>query len=302
MGFGGSGGFWTLIDLRGVTVMVAVVAGAGLAGSGVVLQAMLRNPLASPWILGLSAGAGFGVTVEVWARESAFGVIDAGVGVGTPGAALAGAGGALGIVYWLSRRRGLLDPVTMILVGVMVSIVCGAGTMFVQQMLPDRGFAAAGRWMMGSIDADTPWWRLGVAGLVVGLGLVVSWWVSRGVDALSVSDDEARSMGVPIGRLRAVLFVVASVMTASAVVLAGPIGFVGLVCPHAARLLVGPMNRVLLPAAALAGASALVGAELLSEVVRTDAGRVPEGVITALIGGPVFIWLLRRRPPGGGVG
>lgn len=289
---------WLLLDLRGVPLAVALVAGAGLGGSGVVLQSMLRNPLASPWVLGLSAGAGLGVTLEIYARGRGMGGLGEGVGVGTPVAALLGAFGALGVVFVLARRRGLLDPVSLLLVGVMVSIVCGAGVMFVQQLMPDRGFVAAGRWMMGSVSADTPWVHVWVAAGAVAVCLVVSWRVSVGIDALSVSDDEARSLGVGVGRLRLLLFVVSGVMTASAVVLAGPIGFVGLVCPHAARLLVGPGNRVLLPAAALAGGAALVGAELVSSVAWTGAGRVPVGVITALVGGPLFIALLRARRGG----
>ncbi len=299
-------GWGILIDLRGVPIAVAAVAGAALAVSGCLLQSMLRNPLASPWILGLSAGAGFGVTLEIYLRTRATGAIDVAPALSTPVAALAGSVGALGVVYWLARRRGTLDPVSLLLIGVMVSIIAGAATMFVQQLMPDAGLATAARWMMGSVTADTPWWQVGVAGGVVAMGFAVSMAVARSVDALALGDDEAASVGVNVGRVRLVLFVLAAVLTTAAVVLAGPIGFVGLVCPHAGRLLVGPTHRGLLPVAALAGAVALVGAEFASSAVRTDAGRIPVGVITALVGGPIFIWMLRRAPVGaagsGGVG
>jgi iron complex transport system permease protein len=208
-----------------------------------------------------------------------------------------GALAALGVVYMLGQRRGFVEPVLLVLVGVMVSVICGAGTMLLSSLMRDGGFAAI-RWSMGSISDDVPRGVLllvgGVTLAAVGLGM----WLGRAMDVASLSEEEARSMGVPIERLRLLLFVASGVLTAGAVLVAGPIGFVGLVCPHAVRLLAGPGHRVLVIGAALAGAALVIGADVAVRAVDLGAGRLPIGVFTALVGGPVFIGMLRRGAGG----
>jgi iron complex transport system permease protein len=281
------------LDLRAARVVSGVLVGSCLAVSGVFLQSLLRNVLASPDILGLASGAGLGVMVAAYLGYLA------GRGLASPdvlglsgaGAAVVGALLALALVYALSARRGVLDPITLVLVGVGVSILASAGTMIVRHLLPDQGEAAA-RMLVGSLR-DAQWWELGVASIPALAGVGLGMASARAMDAASLSEDEARSVGVPIGSLRAGLFVASGVLTAVSVMLAGPVGFVGLVCPHVVRLLHGPGHRVLIPGAALAGAALVVGCDVLVRAVDLGAGHLPLGVLTSLIGAPVLIGMLR---------
>lgn len=287
------------LDLRAVRVFSGAIVGVCLAVAGVFLQSLLRNPLASPDIVGLASGSGFGVMVAAFvgfkmghglaAIESA--------GVSTSGAALAGSLIALALVWALSQRKGLLDPIALVLVGVAISIVASAGTKLVQQLLPDQGMNA-GRYLMGIIREETPirelWWTGAVAAAGLALGVVCG----RAMDASALGDDEARSVGVPVRALRLALFLGSGVLTAASVVLAGPVGFVGLVCPHVVRMLAGPGHRVLVVGAALAGAVMVIGCDTLVRVIDVGTGQLPIGVLTSLIGGPVLIGLLRRERRG----
>ncbi len=295
---GGGGLVWpesgAIFDLRFHRLLTGSAVGAGLAIAGVLLQSLLRNPLAAPDLMGLSAGAGLAVTLWALLTGGAIGV------AGSAAPALVGAMAVLGFVWVLSQRRGLVDPVTMILVGVILSVLLGSATALVRTQLPDQGQSAA-RWMMGAISDDAP------RGAVAGVWLVtlaiggVSLWMGRLFDAASLGEDEARSSGVPIGWVRAVQLIGAGVLTAGTIVLAGPVGFVGLVCPHAARLLLGPGHRVLVVGSALAGIALVVGADALIKAAPGPAGRVPVGVVTSLVGGPVFLaMLLRSRRDGAG--
>lgn len=279
--------------LRGERVASGLAVGMSLAVAGVFLQALLRNPLAEPAVLGLTTGAGLGVALWVYAAYRATGVI---VQYHAPIApALLGSLGALAVVGALGQRRGLIEPVTLILVGVVVSLVCGAGILFVQHLLPDRGVALASRWVMGALSDDVGLrWIALVGALAVG-SVALGFRLGPAMDAASMSEDEARSVGVRLGALRATLFLLAGALTAGSVLLAGPIGFIGLVCPHLARMLGGAAHRPLVVNAALLGGSAIVLADAGVRLIDLGAGRMPIGVLTAIIGGPVFIALLRRE-------
>lgn len=288
----GTGG-WGIADdpavhqLRLDRVLIGSIVGASLGLSGALLQSLLRNPLAAPDLMGLSAGAGFAVTLRTWQVGSLLGASAAAF------PALLGAMGVLFFVWFLSQRRGIIDPITMILVGVIVSVILGAATMLVVSMMPDRGFSVS-RWMMGTLreQVDAP--TLAVcAAILVG---VVGWSLSaaRSFDVMALGEDEAKSVGVSVAVVRAGQFIGAGLLTAISIVLAGPIGFVGLVCPHLVRLLAGPGHRTLVLASALAGVVLVVGADTLVRAIPTDAGRIPIGVITSLIGGPVFLVMLLR--------
>jgi len=281
-----------LWELRGTRTLAGIIVGVCLGGAGVMLQCLLRNPLASPDLLGLASGSGFGVMLASYAAYRAGQGISP--GAASAPAALIGALGALGLVYTLSQRRGILEPITLILIGVVVSIIASAGTMFVQHLLPDRG-VAAGRWLLGALNDDTTHPQLAaVGGVAVGL-IGAAAFLGPAMDAASLSDDEARGVGVPLDRLRAFLFIAAGVLSAGAVILAGPIGFVGLICPHLVRLAAGPGHRVLVMGAAAAGAVLVVGADALVKAIELPSGRLPIGVITSIIGGPLFIVMLRRE-------
>lgn len=291
-----------LLELRLLMAVSAVGVGVSLATSGVVLQSVLRNPLASPYVLGMTAGAALGVVVGIYLSH----VLDGGIAASeaSPVAALAGAMFAAGGTFLLARRGGGLPAGELILVGVIVGTLCGSLSLAIQQLLPDGGLATAARWMMGEVDPETEW--VVVVGVVfVGMtGTFLAWRHSIWFDAATLSDLESGSIGAPAHRTRAFAFGLAAVMTAGVVVLAGPIGFVGLVAPHVARLLVGPRHRSLLPGAALVGVALMLGAESIAASVRTPTGRVPVGIVTALIGAPLFVVILKRSRgmlDGGGV-
>lgn len=274
-------------QLRLDRVFIGSIVGASLGLSGALLQSLLRNPLASPDLMGLSAGAGFAVTLRTWQVGSLLGASAAAF------PALIGAMGVLFFVWFLSQRRGIIDPITMILVGVIVSVILGAATMLVVSMMPDRGFSVS-RWMMGTLREQVDVTTLMVcAGLVLAV-VVWSGIAARSFDVMALGEDEARSIGVSVSRVRAGQFIGAGLLTAISIVLAGPIGFVGLVCPHLVRLLAGPGHRTLIIGSALAGIALVVGADTLVRTIPTDAGRIPIGVITSLIGGPVFLVMLMR--------
>lgn len=284
-------------DLRLTRLAAGGVVGAALGLAGVLLQCMLRNPLASPDILGLASGSGF--AVMLWAYLGYLAGHGTAIGPAASGtAAVVGAGAALAIVLALARRRGRLDPVSLILVGFVVGIIGSAGIMFLQHLMPDRGLLTS-RWLVGTIsDEVKASTLLVVAGASLALG-GLTWRLGPAMDAASLGDDEARSVGVRLGRLRLVLFASAGVLTAGSVVLAGPIGFVGLVAPHLIRLGAGPGHRTLVAGSMIAGAAIVVFADALAKGIDLGAGRMPVGVLTAILGGPVFIWMLSRRQRAG---
>ena len=282
------------LELRLLRAGSGAVIGAALAASGVLLQSLLRNPLAAPSLLGLTSGASLGVMLSIYVGYLLHGVIEP----HRPqlAAAIIGAVASLAIVYAVAQRRGRIDPVRLILVGVVFSVMAGAGTMLLRHLMPDRGVIAAERWLLGSINDDiSTAWIIGVSVVTI-VGIVLGVALGRAMDAATLDDDEARSVGVPLQRLRVTLYLVAGVLTAGAVSLAGPIGFVGLICPHAARLLGGPSHRSLVISAALAGIALVVGADAAVRLAPAEIGRIPIGVLTALLGGPAFLVVLRRQP------
>lgn len=288
-----------LVALAGHRVAAGIIVGAALAAGGVLLQALLRNPLASPDLIGLASGAGLGMMVWAYVGfTTGAGIAWTGTGgFASASAAVLGAGLALAVVYGLSQRRGLLDPITLVLVGVIVGIVCSAAMMVVQHLMPDQG-VAVGRVLLGALRDDLSGRELWTVGAVTGACVAAGAAAGPAMDAASLGEDEARSVGVRLGRLRALLFALAGILAASAVVLAGPIGFVGLICPHAARLVCGPRHRGLVIVASLLGALLVVGADLVSASLRLASGRLPINILTTLVGGPTLLVLLRREVAG----
>ena len=270
-------------------VLAAALVGAALALAGVVFQALLRNPLASPDTLGVSAGAALGAVLAI-----TFNVDFTLLGVtAVPLASFAGAIGALIIVYGLSaaRRRGT-STLVLLLAGVTLTSLLSAISAFVRYLADFTETIRTVRWLMGSLDvgAFTP-----IAVAIVPMGIAITGFamLPRVLDLISMGADSAAARGVDVARAERVALVSASLATGSAVALAGPIGFVGIVVPHLVRLLVGADHRVVLPASALFGASFLIACDLIARIVFVT--EVPVGVITALIGGPFFLWLLFRH-------
>ena len=290
-----------ILDLRVSAILSGFIAGAALGLSGLAFQVLLRNPLASPWVLGVSSGAGFGILLASWLSGlGGLWTILAGWalwGAGLPAAA-AGAVAAILVVGGVARRLGGFDPVGLVLCGVIVGAVFGAATMLVQHLVPNgvRGDIVA--WMMGRIPELSPGWMLwSGAGIVAVIGV---WGVRLGLplDAACLSEDEARSVGVPIDTLRRGLFLVGGLLAAVAVCMVGPIAFVGLLSPHAARLVVGPRHRLLVPASLVSGGGVLVLADAVRQLIDLGGGRLPVGVVTAMVGGPLFLFLLLRGRTG----
>jgi len=271
-------------------VVAAGIVGAGLALSGVVFQALLRNPLASPDTLGVSAGATLGAMLALTARAD-FTVF--GVSV-VPLATFAGAVGSLAIVFALSmaRRRGTSTTV-LLLGGIAIAALLNAAGRFIQYLTADiTGTFRTVQWMMGSLDVGS---YAPIVASLVPFGIACAGFATlpRVLDLVSLGEEAAEARGVDVVRTERLALVSASLSTGAAVSLGGPILFVGIIVPHIVRLIVGADHRLVLPASALFGASFLVGCDLVARTVASPV-EVPVGVITAIIGGPFFLWLLFR--------
>ena len=294
--FGDSDTALTSIDIRLFRVVLALLVGVALATSGVALQALLRNPLAEPFILGLSTGATVGVVALQWLGQGAM----AGA-VPQHAAALAGAVLAMLVVYGASQRGGAVDPLGLLLVGVVLSTIGGSIVMVMHYLMADGATPVLSRWIMGYLNEGVSSATVWTVAATTGGGFLLMLLLARQMDIGTFSDDEANSMGVDLARLRLIEFVVASALAGGAVVLSGPVAFVGFVSPHLARLFVGPLHRGLLLAAAPIGAMLILLSDTAS--VLTDAtthvGRMPIGIFTSVAGGVIFVWMLRRRGPGG---
>lgn len=280
-----------ILVIRGNHLMTALVVGTALATSGVGLQALLRNPLAEPFILGLSTGAGVGIVAQSLIVRN-FGLDAQPAHVG----ALVGAILSMAIVFFAAHRGGIIDRVGLLLTGIVLSTINGALIMLINYLNGPGGLQNnIASWMMGNfMEVDKLWHFWAVAGVtVVGLGIFLC--LGRAMDAASFSSAESISLGVPLRNLRATLFIVAGTLAAGSVVLAGPIAFVGLISPHMARLLLGPIHRWVLLGSAVIGAALLVLANSASEVVDMyyETGILPVGIFIALLGGPMFLWILR---------
>ena len=277
-------------------VLVACSAGAALGTSGAILQTLLRNPLASPFVLGVTSGAGAGVAFASLAASIAGMAAPTGAALGLP--ALAGALLALGCVLLLSRRHGALDPVTLILGGVIVGAIASAGSTVAEALLPPERRGLLTGWLFGRIPEVPDMGSLAAcAAAALGLTGLGAVWGNR-LDGAALSDDEARSIGIALGPMRTAMFIGCGVATAATVALCGPIAFVGLLAPHCARALVGARNRMLVPGAAMAGAALLTAADALRQWIDIGGGRLPLGAVTAVFGGVAFLVLLRRTAAG----
>lgn len=283
---------------RLVRLTVAGVVGAALATAGMALQGLLRNPLAEPYILGISSGAGVGVLFGL-AMADWWGALPK--WLSGPALALAGAAVTCAAVYGIAQRRGRLDPYVLLLSGVIVNAFNGAVMLSIYLFVKPYVVSGFMVWAMGNLTDNVPAGMLITAGACVLAGWAVLLARGAAFNTLGLGDEVAATSGVPVHWLRVETFLVVSLMTAAAVTLAGPVGFVGLIVPHVCRLVVGPDHRRLAVVSALVGAMFLMIADTLCRVVGEllNAGDLPVGVLTALCGGPFFIALLRGRLKGG---
>lgn len=283
---------------RLLLMLSAAAVGASLAGGGLALQGLLRNPLAEPYILGISSGAGVGVMAGL----ALAGRLEAPAWASTPLLAFAGAVASCAAVYAVAQRRGRLDPYTLILSGVIINTFNGAIMLAGHLFIDQYRIADFNYWAMGQFPDSTGHGLLIACGACVALGWALLLLSSAAYNVLGLGDDVAASSGVRVQRLRLLTFAAVGVMTAAAVALAGPIGFVGLIVPHICRLIFGPDHRLGMIVTPLAGAIFLMVAETMCRTLGPAIGvsRVPVGIVTALAGGPFFIFLLRNRFRGTG--
>jgi iron complex transport system permease protein len=292
-------------EIRQESVLLASLVGAALALAGVTYQAILRNPLADPYLLGISSGASLAAYLWRFRYTAALATSL----LGAAGAALSqqvfafvGALLAVVVVFGLASRRGKLEPITLLLVGVIVNAVNGALFLLLNALYQDMpGSGGALAFLVGGIQTNLESQQIWTAAGVLAAGFVVLMSIAGKLNVAGVSDVEAESLGVGIHRLRWTALVTASLVTAAGVAVSGPIGFIGLVCPHLARLVVGRDHRKLIPIATALGAALLAVADAASRRLAAQSlaqTLLPVGVLTGLIGGPFFLFLLwqdRRR-------
>ncbi|WP_242676103.1 FecCD family ABC transporter permease [Streptosporangium minutum] len=277
-----------VMDVRLPRVVLAGAIGAGLSVCGMALQALVRNPLADPMLLGVSSGAGVGAVTVVVFGLSVFGAFS------LPIAAFLGALAALVAVYFLARSGGRMTTVRLVLAGVAMAEVLSAVASFLVVTSNDpHKTQAAVRWMLGGL-AGTTWTVVWIPAAAVLLGTVALIGVSRPLNLLLAGEEAAASLGLDVHRFRSALFVLVAMMIGTTVAVSGAIGFVGLIMPHVVRLLIGADHRRALPATALLGAAFLIVADLTARTLIAPE-EIPVGIITALVGGPFFLWLMRRR-------
>lgn len=276
-----------LISIRLPRVVVAALMGMALGASGAVLQGMLRNPLADPYILGLSSGATLMAAAGIISGVTLFGAFT------IPALAFAGAmltGGIVGLMGW---GRGGLWPERLLLAGIGVGFLFSAVLMLLMSVSRSEGLKRAVLWMFGDLGmAD---WSLVPYGLVlIALGLFISLRRAKALNSLMLGDDLSHSLGFSPRRETTLLFISVGLMTAASVSLGGMVGFVGLLMPHIMRYFVGPDNSLLIPASAMGGGALLVVSDLIARTVLQPM-ELPSGIITAILGAPYFLYLLRRR-------
>lgn len=277
-----------VFDLRLPRIVLGMMVGAALSVSGAGFQALLRNPLADPYVLGVSSGAALGAILALIAAPA--------IPLVTPAAAFVGATLTITAVYFLGRRDGQLDSTTLLLGGIISASFLSALIIFLMTTLAGRELRGMAFWLMGDLSTPLPGslrWIFGV-GLIVGIGAIYT--TAADLNLITTGEREAMHLGVDVTRVKLVVYVAASLLTGLAVSVSGAIGYVGLLVPHVMRLLFGSDYRVLIPASAIGGAIAVVIADTLARTVVAPT-ELPVGAMTAMAGAPVFIYLLRRKLP-----
>ena len=278
--------FWLVVfGLRLPRIALGIVVGAALSTAGAGFQALLRNPLADPYVLGVSSGAALGAILSLIAAPHTPGAIQA--------AAFAGAAATIAAVYFLGRRGGQLDSGTLLLAGIVTASFLSAVIMFLMTTLSGRDLRGMAFWLMGDLATppaiDSRWLYLV---LLVAIGSIYT--TSSDLNLILTGEQEARHLGVNVNRVKLVVYVAASVLTGLAVSVSGAIGYVGLLVPHVMRMLFGTDYRMLIPTSAIGGAIIIVVADTLARTVVAPT-ELPVGAMTAIAGAPVFIYLMRRR-------
>jgi len=272
-----------ILILRALRVLTALIAGSGLAVSGIVLQAILRNSLAEPYLLGTSSGAGLGAVIAIIIGIS---------GIYLPLAAFIGAVASIIIVYTLAKQNHKLSEQSLILSGVIVSVALSAIIVFLVSISGNEALHGLTWWLWGSLQVYNLK-LLALITLIVSLGIAMIYFFSQDMNAISIGEEEALHLGIDVESVKKILILITSLITASLVCICGVIGFVGLMIPHMMRLVVGPNHKVLIPVTCIAAAIFMVLCDVISRTIFPPL-EIPIGVITAILGAPTFIVLLKR--------
>jgi iron complex transport system permease protein len=283
--------FWQVVfGLRLPRIALGILVGASLSTAGAGFQALLRNPLADPYVLGVSSGAALGAIVSLIVAPHTVGAIQM--------AAFVGAASTIAAVYFLGRRGGQLDSPTLLLAGIVAASFLSAIIMFLLTMVTGSELRSIAFWLMGDLTAPPPTTNvLGWLGFLFFVFIVAAgamYTTSSDLNLILTGEQEAKHLGVNVNRVKFVVYIAASVLTGLAVSVSGAIGYVGLLVPHVMRMLFGTDYRMLIPTAAIGGAIAIVLADTLARTLVAPT-ELPVGAMTALAGAPVFIYLMRRR-------
>ena len=278
-----------VFDIRLPRILLGILVGASLATAGSGFQALLRNPLADPYVLGVSSGAALGAIISLIVAPHTQGAIQL--------AAFAGAAATTAAVYFLGRRGGQLDSATLLLAGIVAASFLSAIIMFLMTTLSGRDLRGMAFWLMGDLGSTLPAnplpWFEGLFGVfVLAAGAIYA--TSSDLNLILTGEQEARHLGVNVHRVTLVVYIAASVLTGLAVSVSGTIGYVGLLVPHVMRMMFGTDYRLLIPTSAIGGAILVVLADTLARSIVSPT-ELPVGAMTALAGAPVFIYLMRRR-------
>ncbi len=282
-----------VMDIRLPRILLGIFVGASLSVAGTGFQALLRNPLADPYVLGVSSGAALGAILALIVAPH-LSLPPAVADLLTPLGAFLGAASTIASVYFLGRREGQIDSTTLLLGGIITASFISAIIMFLMTSLTGSNLRGMAFWLMGNLSTSlqrSVYWVLGI-GFVVASGAIYT--TASDLNLLLSGEKEAMHLGVDVPRVRLVVYIAASVLTGLAVSVSGAIGYVGLLVPHVMRQLFGSDHRILLPTAALGGAIAVVIADTIARTIVPPA-ELPVGAMTALFGAPLFIYLLRRR-------
>ncbi|SOB93695.1 FecCD family ABC transporter permease [Rhodobacter maris] len=283
-----------LFEIRLPRLLLGLLVGAGLAMSGALMQGLFRNPLADPGLVGVGAGAGLGAVLAIVLG----GLLPLGLqtALGThlvPVSAFAGGWVAVLVLHRVAHLRGQTSIATLLLAGIVLSALAGAFTGILIFIADDAQLRDLTFWGLGSL-AGASWAKLMAAAPIVLAGMALTPFLARGLDAMALGEAVARHLGQPVERIKRGAILAVAAMTGAAVAVSGGIGFLGIVVPHILRLAIGPGHRLLLPLSALFGAALLVAADTIARLVVAPA-ELPIGIIMALIGAPVFLWILLAR-------
>jgi iron complex transport system permease protein len=273
-----------IFRLRFTRIILGLVAGAGLATAGVIFQGILRNPLAEPYVLGVSSGAGLGAVLALFFNLAIEFL---------PLTAFLGAGLTMLIVYNLAKIQGKVSTQGLLLSGVIVGAVFSSLLLFFVSISPNEAIHGITWWLLGSLQVTDIRLLIAISILII-IGIFAAIYFAKELNAISLGEEEAHHLGINVELVKKILFIVASLITGSIVCICGIIGFVGLIIPHAVRLICGSDHRLVLPASAMAAGAFLIFADTISRIAMPPV-EIPIGVITALIGGPIFIILLRGK-------